>query len=167
MTHEYFSRNRDKYRFIAPNIQMWAAYEMDIIGVRRSGFVDEIEIKVSRSDFLADFKKVVIARDPGGDINCKAEYENKHESLASGRTIANYFSFMMPEELAMQCVKDIPDHAGLYAYSTNPRRGAWIWPVKASPRLHKTKIPSVLEERMMRTVSWRYWKLITEGGWQE
>jgi len=49
--------NSDRYEMLLPNVYVKNSCEMDLLGVRKSGFIDEIEIKMSKSDFNADFKK--------------------------------------------------------------------------------------------------------------
>jgi len=74
--------------------------ESDFLAVSKSGYVWEIEIKVSRADFKNDFKKM----DRGG--------KNKHEKLQSGKGLKpNKFCFAVPNKLIS--VKEVPDYAGL------------------------------------------------------
>ena len=47
----------NRYTLMAPNVYVSWHNEMDIFGLRKSGFCDEFEIKTSVSDFNADFKK--------------------------------------------------------------------------------------------------------------
>lgn len=63
--------------------------------------VNEIEIKVSKTDFLKDFIKK----------------EHKHECLQSNNRIINYFYFCVPitlKEFALEQLKDLP--YGLYVF---------------------------------------------------
>lgn len=68
-------------------------YEMDLFRLMPSGFVVEYEIKISRSDFFADFKK--------GD---------KHRKLVGGAG-ANRFYFVVPKGLVSY--GECPQHCGL------------------------------------------------------
>lgn len=53
--YDYF---RNGYLFLIPNVSYgFLKYEADMLTVSNSGYLSEIEIKRSRSDFLADFKK--------------------------------------------------------------------------------------------------------------
>jgi len=51
---------QQRYTLMIPNTHFNQGYEMDIMCVRNGSLmVEEIEIKTSRSDFLADFRKTV------------------------------------------------------------------------------------------------------------
>lgn len=62
-------------KWIVPNIYVLNWFEADVCAIRTPGLIDEFEIKISRSDFLADAKK----RDKFGDNR-----KTKHERLAAG-----------------------------------------------------------------------------------
>ena len=146
MTRGFMRNFWSRYRFIAPNIHTRNQYEMDICCIRQSGFVDEIEIKMSRSDFKADFKKTALI--PG-------YYATKHKLIADGSLLPNYFSFLMPPALAEQCKDDIPDHAGLYIFRPELFYGSIYTEIKA-PRLHGEKISKDLERHFVHKVAKRY-----------
>jgi hypothetical protein len=55
----FYYKTYQRYEMVAPNIYIDQNNEMDLMGLRRSGYIDEIEIKLSKSDFQADFKKTV------------------------------------------------------------------------------------------------------------
>jgi len=69
-----------------------ADHECDLIVIKRSGYAIEIEIKMSKSDFMADFKK-------------------KHGHIDE-RLQSLYYA--MPHEVYEQCIEMIPDYAGVY-----------------------------------------------------
>lgn len=74
--------------------------ESDFLAVSKSGYVWEIEIKVSKSDFKNDFDKI--------DLWGK----NKHKQLQSGHTFKPHkFCFAVPEGMITK--DEIPDYAGL------------------------------------------------------
>ena len=58
---DLLSRHRDNnwYDLMIPNCYTAHDNEADFFAVRKSGFCDEFEIKVSRSDLLNDKKKIV------------------------------------------------------------------------------------------------------------
>ena len=144
-----YLRYTSRYEMLAPNVHI-GANEMDLFGLRKSGFIDEIEIKLSRPDFLADFKKTSHTKDPNGEYSWSWIERLKHECLAEGLGKCNYFSFFMPEELANKC--DIPEYAGLYTFN-----GSWIKEVKKAPRLHSRKISPELKYKIARKMAYRYW----------
>lgn len=80
-------------------------YECDLLRFKESGTVYEYEIKTSKSDYLADFKKSWYK-------------ENKHQSLKDGKLLPNYFFFVLPEGMVSK--SEIPDHCGLLEYSYRP-----------------------------------------------
>lgn len=152
-----------RYEIAVPNTHI-GDHEWDICAVRkRSYFVDEVEIKISRSDFLADFKKSGYHKVPLPNPN-RSEFDYrsvyKHEKTCCGERLCNYFWFLMPEELAEQCIDDIPDYAGLlvgYDYNGVTK----IKELKSAPRLHNRK-PNKSGDflyRLARKGLYRYWDL--------
>jgi hypothetical protein len=74
--------------------------ECDVISISKSNYIYEYEIKISRSDFFADFKKI------------------KHIPMLEGKSIKkdiylspNYFYFVTPTNLIN--IEEIPKYAGL------------------------------------------------------
>jgi hypothetical protein len=60
MQRAFYGVHSQRYELVADNVYLgWCGGEMDIFGMRKSGFIDEVEIKLSASDFKADFKKTV------------------------------------------------------------------------------------------------------------
>lgn len=101
---------------VIPNCHLgW--YEMDVCKIMPSGFVVEYEIKISRSDFKADFKKA-----------------NKHKLLESGDGRPNRFYFVCPAGLISKY--EIPKYAGLLTYDEKYNR---LNTIKNAPCLHKRK----------------------------
>lgn len=133
---------RNRYAFIAPNVRdLWPNLtEYDLLAIRRSGFVDEIEIKLSASDFAADFKKM------------GRHGISKHKLIAEGGATCNYFAFLVPEELESKI--KVPDHAGLYVL----RRGHFAEEAKRAPRLHKNRIGEKMRGRLGEKMMFKYWR---------
>lgn len=122
---------------ILPNTYVNSKYESDVIKVTKAFFWTEYEIKVSRSDFLADFKK-------GRKIyqNRKQVVVKKHDELISGKEIhlygqvlsrPKYFYFVTPK--GMLKLSEIPKHCGLIEY--DPKSGYWGLPVKRKATILK------------------------------
>lgn len=104
---------------VLPNYY-YGQYECDVFRITQSDYTIEYEIKISRSDYLADFKK------DGG---------KKHLSLKVGDEFKapNRFFFVVPEGLIT--VDELPSYAGLiYYYGKNN-----ISIVKAGKLIHKKK----------------------------
>lgn len=88
---------------IVPNISwgfQWM-HECDMFIVSKAGIATEIEIKLNRSDLLADFKKGHDHKDKAGRIT--------------------YFYYAMPETIYEKCKELIPLEAGILTCE----RGSW------------------------------------------
>ncbi len=170
MTRGFMNSFFPRYRLVADNIHIGRS-EYDIVGIRKSGFVDEIEIKVSRADFRADFKKMVQVKNPEWDDllpyfenrqrGDKWKWMSKHLALANGLLTPNYFAFLLPPALVDQCEPDIPEHAGLYEYAPELLWSKLRTVIKPK-RLHSRKIAHESEMRILRKLSWRYINLISD-----
>ena len=120
LSQKYFATNLYLYGIIGE--------EMDMISVSKTGRIAEYEIKVSVTDFKADFKK-----------------KAKHNRLRMGQdkpsvcgsaacSIPNYFWFVMPESVYKKLPENsIPEYAGLMVV-----RGRFLEAIKSAPTLHKT-----------------------------
>lgn len=111
---------RSNLRYILKNLYVFG-WESDLLFLSTSGIWTEIEIKVSRADFLADLRN-------------KTE---KHEILkdTQNRMKPNRFFYAVPEGLVQP--EEVPEYAGLI----------WVteWfsvqtVIKIAPQLHRTKI---------------------------
>jgi len=80
---------------------LWEGFECDFARVTRASYLYEYEIKVTRPDFLADFKKKAGRLGP-----------TKHEMIQEGRSPLKYFSFVSPKGVLKQ--EDIPERYGWY-----------------------------------------------------
>lgn len=165
------------YELVLPNTYVHWGSEMDIMAMRKSGFVHEIEIKLSKADYLNDFRKTIHVQDkacylrPWALIAAKRAGSPmqhdpgsmpvdwpKHEVLAMGDAPANYFSFLVPWWLAEKI--EVPDHAGLM-YAHRDRRGILvIVEVKKPPRLHNRKLSEHRKYDMCRKMMFRYWNKV-------
>ena len=93
----YFDARRN---MIVPNVT-WGFglnYECDLLMLSASGYVTEIEIKVSRSDLLADKKK--------------RKHRLWESGYSSGKRIIKYFYFAIPDQLESS-ISDVPERAGV------------------------------------------------------
>jgi hypothetical protein len=81
---------------IVPNISwgLTGMHECDMFVITKAGIATEIEIKISRSDLLADFKK------------------GHNHADRSGRIA--YLYYAMPETMYEKCKDLIPPEAGIY-----------------------------------------------------
>jgi len=141
-----------RYKIIAPNI--FVKYnEMDIIAIRSSGYIDEIEIKLTKSDFKADFNKKIGNRWNGNT--------NKHKALKEGSNllICNYFSFLIPKGLVD--IDLIPEYCGVYIYNDNGKR-KFVYEVRKANIIHKKKQDVKLHREIGIKMMYRYWNLLNK-----
>ena len=91
-------RQRRAPKATVGNIVWNDMWEADLIEINKSWEIAEYEIKCSKQDFKADFKK-----------------ERKHKelsTLADLSILPNYFSYVCPEGMIEEA--DVPEYAGLY-----------------------------------------------------
>lgn len=152
----------DKY--LVPNCYFFS-WESDFLVVKQSGYIYEIEIKISRSDFFADFNKVFKHRAlvtgietsktgvPYSDIDThkahvdltsEAFYLTEHKRLRP-----NKFFYACPQGLLRS--EEIPNYAGLMYLSDLGTMDI----IKPAPWLHRDKIE--VEKRLCNKF-YRYWK---------
>jgi len=139
-------------KWIIPNVQHFADWESDLLSVTTSGLVHEFEIKITKSDFLADFKKTPFRR--------HGRFQSRHEWLANAsvKRRPNYFWFAVPAGLLL--AEDVPAHAGLiwiedksqYLYSR-------VLIVKKAPRLHTDKISDKDKMKIAEKMMYRFWNM--------
>ena len=149
-----------RYEIILPNI-FFLHNEMDLFGFRKgSGFSDEIEIKLSRPDFLADFKKTTSIKTDESDGwgGFKHKKISKHDAIEKGLYPCNYFSFLLTEELAEKV--DIPVYAGLYVLKYWNGESGFAVEVKKPPRLHSRKLSDEVKYEIAKKAVFKCWKLI-------
>ena len=143
-----FERLTEKqHQFIFPNVRI-AFWEADLISVTRAGYLHEYEIKISRSDYKADFKKL-----------------SKHQWLGNVRlresdrvamSIPAFFWYVAPEGV-IQCV---PSYAGLIEVDWRPNNRyaqTGLQEIVSAPRLHSTKISRDQKNLIYRSAQWKLW----------
>lgn len=118
--------------------------ETDFLVVQKSGYIYDIEVKVSRSDFKADFKKVdkhSILRLGGYTKPHRVGYkhEGKIKLARIGEIIPfhppNRFYYAVPEGLITK--KEVPPYAGLLYIKPDGK----VVKIKEAPLLTKVKTP--------------------------
>lgn len=152
--------------FCVPNVKTGLYAEADLLVIRPSGWVEEVEIKVSKSDFRREF----------------TSKSSKHDCLTNGRVIKKYcwtsktttilrrepyiisrFWFAMPLDLAESLKQEIPAHAGLYGVGfvetrLGPRANVTI--LKPAPRLSNCRKCTDAEKAdFLRLGLLRYWDI--------
>lgn len=108
--------------------------ECDVISISKSNYIYEYEIKISRSDFKADFNKdkhkLMLER------NCtkiRMIKENNQKVKDTLYLTSNYFYFVVP--VGLVSIDEIPEYAGLIYMDTNLNFEI----IKKAPLLHKEK----------------------------
>lgn len=129
-------------------------FEADLLVLRTSGHIVEVEIKTNRSDFQKDLR----------------DKSDKHEILSQGETLfkfsksgsqVEYRSSQIPNQYFFACPEgvispeDVPDHCGLI--SVNPE-DAYYRVAKKAPFLHRNKVGSDLMIKMIKSYSRRLWQ---------
>lgn len=175
------------HRLFCPNTTTVFYWEADLVSLTRAGLMHEYEIKCSRSDFLADFKKdkhrILDEMFKTGRVgNTPPKYlielyekygkdpkvELAHMYEGEMGDIPNYFWYVCidfePKE------GEIPEYAGLILLEsiTKPYRpgvlaGTGRW--KDAPRIHRGKIGDKQKEHLYGSINARYWKWV-EGAYQ-
>lgn len=116
----------------------WFLSEMDLMQITKSSlYINEFEIKVSRSDFNKEFKSK------------KAKHQNLMMRCGN---IPNRFSFVCPSGLIKK--EDLPIYAGLYYISDDYR----VLEIKRPPLLHRKKIGVKTYETILNKVKYRLHK---------
>ena len=145
------------YEIAIPNCFTQHDNEADLFFIRKSGFCDEIEIKVSRSDFLADKTKRVHYRpcendewDWEGKFEFAPYTKPKYEALVGG-FMTNYFWFAIKEGIAD--ISEIPTFAGLIIVKPDGK----IKVAKQPDRLHRNKLDFQQRYKFSKLLHYRYW----------
>jgi len=127
-------------------------WECDLISVTPAGFINEFEIKLSKYDYKADFKK-------------RIKHEALSEALKNPTSLwvrPTYFWYVI---FGFQV--DVPDYAGLMIADDGHYRIRFE-EIKRAPRLSKRLINNKQKETLYRGVYWRFWqKRIDEKGGME
>lgn len=119
-------------------------FENDFVTLFESGYIAEIEVKVSKSDFLDDLS---------GKIP-------KHNMMVEGKEwkrIPNKFYYAVPRGLLL--TSQIPSYAGLIEVSkVDDKYSCQV--VKDAPFLHKNDVYSEVKDRIFRKLAWRYRQML-------
>lgn len=139
MENALVSRNSSPFSFtqhlVVNRTKDLVGHEADMLVLSDSGYVTEIEIKISKSDFRADFKK-----------------RHHHES-----GYVKYLYYAVPEFIGEWAVQNLPEGAGLVIVSPMPRvMKPYIYKI-AEARKNVRKITDKMRVDFMRLMAMRYW----------
>lgn len=130
--------DRRRHRFMTPNTTLFG-WESDMIATTKAGLIIEYEIKISRGDFRADFKKLR-----------HRLFELQQVEREIGERGPAYFYYVVPRDMVR--TDEVPAHAGLiYAHPI-------FQIVKPAPRLHANKITDSQRQWLERSLIHRYWR---------
>ena len=148
----YKDLSRRSRLFTVPNISTGYG-EADLFSLTKAMFSHEYEIKVSRSDFKADFKHKHYKH---------AIYSGECGLRPSHERPPNHFWYAVPEGLIS--VDEVPHYAGLIEICTHPdQQRVYVKEIKPAPKLHKEKVSQMRLLSMVKGVEWRYWREIDKS----
>ncbi len=108
--------------------------ESDLLAIRKSGYVEEIELKVDKNDYAK--------LEPLKTIHKGFQEVLKHDALQSGQCIPNYFSYLFPVGLVDYTT--VPDKYGIYEFYYSNYSGH-IKEVRKPKLLHRNKSEEILD----------------------
>lgn len=134
---------KKKHNFIYPNNVSMFRWEADMISVTGAGFVNEYEIKISKGDFRADFKKP------------------KHQIfLGENKKVKHYPTYFWYVTYGFDVnMDDMPSYAGwIDLYQTTYGRLVLIVKKKA-PKMNNSKLSDTMREKIYKNMFWKYWNI--------
>lgn len=175
IVHRWQSHVCTSYDILVPNCYTSHDNEADLLALRRSRLCDEFEVKISRSDFMNDRKKIVNVResvfDPRNGIMEASAWENacegipksklknipapwqklKYDALRDGDMVTNYFWYVTPKDLIS--VEDLPEFAGLIHINDFGE----LRIVRKPKKLHSDKVDDATAYKLIRKLAFRFW----------
>lgn len=142
-----------QWKFACKNSFALGEFEADLLTVTRAHYLHEFEIKRTRADYFADFKKGMTSKQKKESE--KSEMGRKHKGLKKGDlwNCPNYFWFVVPYGLIDP--SEVPAHCGLIWILESGN----IHEKVSAPKLHKNKADNRVLLNMLRTLTFRDFKL--------
>lgn len=158
-----FVRERYRRSWILPSYMPDNWFECDLFEATKSGYWNEYEIKVSRSDFFADAKKGNCRNNswtsPGITLG------NKHKILAERDRGPNRFYFVTAKDIVGP--EDIPEWAGWFEARSESLSSVGMVGLKKrklAPRRHNNKLDPRIKEHAESVIYYRLMnKIMREG----
>lgn len=151
-----------RYDAVVPNCYTRHENEADLFCIRKSGLCDEIEIKVTETDFKNDEKKTVRLLNEN-HTSWRDRYIDtpKREAMTTGE-MSNYFWYAIPEGLVDW--KDIPEWAGIIEVRRGYNGDLMAYEKRMPKRLHGGKLTEEEKYKQIRKLGFRYWDLRKKNG---
>lgn len=135
--------NERSHSIAIPNFYPPRWHETDLFTIRNS-LCYEFEIKVTRSDFFSDRRKI-----------------NKQSSLLAGMCVPNLFYYVVPEKMIK--VDEVPKWAGLMYVS----KWGVIVTHKRAPKLHDKEVSPEIYKAIAASFSNRVSQGVFDTGYSE
>ncbi|EKN4699694.1 hypothetical protein JE939_002866 [Yersinia ruckeri] len=148
----FYKTYSNDFDIILPNCFLVVGQgESDLLCIRKSLYIEEVETKISKQDFYNDFKKTITLNmtNPNG-----TEYTtlNKHEAAKAGLCFFNRHWFLCPDDIIG--LNEIPEHSGLMVVYRDK-----IKVIKSAPLLHRRKADIEMIYRASSSAARRIWDL--------
>lgn len=167
------SRVWPNMQYFMHNFYFYQYWEADILAITKSRYTFEFEKKISKADFLNDFKKSkpVFSHYETEEVvrygktqtvkSAKWTTKTKHEWLQEGHG-ANKFYFIIPKDLLPQVEDLVPEFAGLmifYEITSKYSETTYlkIEKIKEAKMLHKEKISDNRLIDCLKSVYYKYY----------
>lgn len=138
--------------------------EADVFAINKSGLMFEYEIKISRSDYFADFKNKTHKHNNLQNNTAITIYDEWKRGKKTGNEVthiglSNRFYYVCPHDMIR--IDEVPKYAGLIYID-----GEKVIEIKKAPIIHKNKadervykrIATILSERFVWGMAYRTFK---------
>lgn len=147
------------YQVAIPNCFTQHDNEADLFLIRKSGFCDEVEVKITRSDFLNDKKKRVTHRGieehewtwRKDGLKFCPNTKPKRDALLDGDLQCNYFWYALKNGIAK--IEEVPEFAGVIIVHDD----GCISVARQPKRLKSTKLDFEQRFKYARLLHYRFW----------
>jgi hypothetical protein len=135
------------------NYQGQGMQDADVFGINNNGYVYEYEVKVSRSDFKAEFRHKEYKHNNLKNRDCIKVYD---KWIKGKRTDDKYSLIHIPNRYYFACseglikLDEIPEYAGLIYIKDGE-----ITEIKNAPLLHRNKANDIIYKRVATILSQR------------
>lgn len=164
----------NSHQLHCPNTTTVFPWEADLVSVTRSNLIHEFEIKISKSDFRADFKKVkhrLLKEKWENDRSYSITKEELERIWANWKpeakdalTLLHYHEIkQIPNYFWFVCygfdvtLVEIPEYAG-YIKIENSGEYIFVNRIKEAPIIHRHKLEDKQREHLYGSINARYWK---------